>query len=73
MATAISVATARAVIGLCETRYTELTDGGCDEGVAADRVWDALVCALEKTDMHCYDPRDRLFENRLRTEAKKGS
>ena len=43
------------------------------EDVAADRVWDALNCALEKENMHCFDPRDRLFENQLRTVAQKGS
>ena len=56
----------------CERHYTALLDGGCDEDVAADRVWDALNCALEKQDTHCFDPRDRLFENRLRTVAQKG-
>jgi len=73
MAAKISVETACAVMELCEARYKELLDGGCVEDVAADRVWDALNCALEKQDMHCFDPRDRLFENRLRTIAQKGS
>jgi hypothetical protein len=68
----INVTLARNLMELCEERYTELTDGGCDEDVAADRVWDALVCAVEKPEMHCFDPRDRLFENRLRTVVKKG-
>ncbi len=73
MPTQISLATAQEIAGLCERRYKELVDSGCDEDVAADRVWDALNCALERTDAHCFDPRDRLFESRLRTEAAKGS
>jgi hypothetical protein len=56
---------------LCEERYRTLTVDGCDEDVAADRVFDALNCALDRTDQHCFDPRDRLFENRLRTVASK--
>lgn len=68
----ISIPCASSVIGECEHYYTALLDGGCDEDVAVDRVWDALNCALEKTDMHCFDPRDMLFENKLRTIAQKG-
>jgi len=68
----ISAECAREINHLCEQRYKSLTDGGCDEDVAADRVFDALICALERQDQHCFDPRDRLFENRLRTTAKKG-
>jgi hypothetical protein len=72
MPTPISVSLARDLFLLCEERYKALTDSGCDEDVAADRVWDALICAVEKPDTHCFDPRDRLFENRLRTVVKKG-
>lgn len=68
----ISLDTAQEVHRLCEQRYKVLTDGGCAEDVAADRIFDVLICALEKTDMHCFDPRDRLFENQLRTAAQKG-
>ncbi len=68
----ISVECAKDLAGLCEERYQELLDGGCDEDVATDRVWDALNCAVEHVDMHCFDPRDRLFENRLRTVVQKG-
>ena len=72
MPTPISVSLARDLMELCEERYKALTVSGCDEDVAADRVWDALICAVEKPHMHCFDPRDRLFENRLRTVVKKG-
>lgn len=72
MPTPISVSLARDLMELCEERYKALTVSGCDEDVAADRVFDALICALERQDQHCFDPRDRLFENRLRTTAKKG-
>jgi len=71
MAAKISVECAVKVAELCESRYRELLDGGCAEDVAADRVWDALTCALDRQDQHCFDPRDRLFENRLRTIAQK--
>lgn len=69
----ISVERAQELFDLCESRYKELLDGGCVEDVAADRVWDALNCALERREQHCFDSRDSLFENRLRTIAQKGS
>ena len=68
----ISTESAREINHLCEQRYKTLTDSGCDDDVAADRVWDALRCALEETDKHCYDPRDSLFEETLRQVARKG-
>ena len=68
----VSVECARSLAGLCEDRYQELINGGCDEDVAADRVWDVLTCALERGSQHCFDPRDSLFENKLRTAAQKG-
>lgn len=52
----------------CEERYSSLISDGCDEGVAADRTFDALRAALGETE-HAYDSRDRLFENQLRTIA----
>ena len=73
MAAKVSVETARAVLELCESRYQELLDGGCVEDVAADRVWDALSCALERQEQHCFDPRDSLFESGLRMVAQKGT
>lgn len=68
----ISVSCAQHLISVCEDRYQELLSCGCGEDVAADRVFDALNCALEQQQQHCFDPRDRLFENRLRTIAEKG-
>lgn len=62
-----SDATLASMLDACERRYRELTNGGCDEGVAADRTFDAYECALEDGDKHCFDSRDRLFENKLRT------
>lgn len=60
---------ALAVMALaCEERYSSLVSDGCDEGVAADRTFDALRAALGETE-HAYDSRDRLFENQLRTIA----
>lgn len=72
MTTQISLECSIELMKLCEERYRTLTNGGCDEDVAADRVFDALNCVLDKTDTHCFDPRDRLFENRLRTATEKG-
>lgn len=53
-------------LGKCEERYGQLVRGGCDPDVAADRTFDAWDSAL-MGEHHCYDPRDRLFENELRT------
>ena len=55
---------------LCEDRFTHLTESGCDEDVAADRTFDALQAALG-VYAHCCDPRDRLFEEKLRTAAER--
>lgn len=49
----------------CEGRYLALVADGCAEAVAAERTFEALRAACGETD-HCYDPRDRLFERRLR-------
>lgn len=68
----ISVECATKLAELCEHHYQSLITGGCIEDVAADRVWDALNCALEKPDTHCFDPCDRLFENKVRTVAQRG-
>jgi hypothetical protein len=68
----ISVECAGSIVAQCESWYSKLLNGGCTEDVAADRVWDALNCALERQDQHCFDPRDRLLENKLRTMAQKG-
>lgn len=50
----------------CTNYYERLIAGGCVEDVALDRTWDAYRCALARMDVHCFDPRDRLFESKLR-------
>lgn len=59
------------MIAASTARLNQLTADGCAEDVALDRTWDAYQCALLQTDFHCYDPRDRLFESKLRTIGKK--
>ena len=54
------------VADACERHYRELVDGGCDEDVAADRIFDALRCATEHPELHCFDRRDRALEYELR-------
>lgn len=56
----------------CEARYKQLVESGVDESVACDRVFDAYDCAIAQKETHCFDPRDRLFENRLRTIRERG-
>lgn len=67
-----SASTVLAMIRACTEQYNDLMAGGCAEDVALDRTWDAYVCALTQSSTHCYDPRDRLFESRLRTIREKG-
>ena len=63
--------TIRHLIELCEERYLYLTiEDGCDCDVAAGRTFDALEAALGVRS-HCYDLRDRLFENKLREAAER--
>ena len=57
----------------CTTHYQQLISGGCAEDVALDRTWDAYTNALEDSPVHCYDPRDRLFESKLRTMRERGA
>lgn len=57
--------------GECEARFSALVSDGCDEGVAADRTFDALRAALGEIP-HSFDSRDRLFETKLRTIAAEG-
>lgn len=59
--------TVLAMIRACTNHYEQLKAGGCAEDVALDRTWDAYTCALDDSDVHCFDPRDRLFESKLRT------
>lgn len=60
------------MIAACTARYNQLVTDGCAEDVALDRTWDAYSCALSQSSTSCYDPRDRLFESKLRTIRKKG-
>ncbi len=55
---------------LCEGRYQQLIRSGCDPDVAADRTFDALRAALGEVPQ-CFDKRDRLFENKLRSVAER--
>lgn len=59
---------------VCEDSYQQLVNGGCTEDVACDRVFDTLHCVLDEEDMHCFDPRDKALEDRLREiVARKGA
>lgn len=57
------------MLWVCNERYKNLIDSGCAEDVALDRTWDAFECAFNGADVHCFDPRDRLFESKLRMIA----
>ena len=63
----LSDATVERMLWACNERLKNLVTSGCDESVALDRTWDAFVCAFEERPAHCFDPRDHLFENQLRT------
>ena len=63
----VSNETALALSMACSDHYNRLMDGGCDKDVALDRTMDALEVAVESQERHCFDKRDRLFENYLRT------
>jgi len=67
MATMPSRATVASMLDACEARYKELVASGVSEDVACDRTFDAYSCAFAQGDAHCFDPRDRLFESKLRT------
>jgi hypothetical protein len=64
--------TMRAMLIACEKHFDQLKTGGCTDDVAADRTWDAYTCALDAPEVHCFDPRDRLFESKLRSIKEKG-
>lgn len=55
---------------LCEQRNEQLIKDGCEEEVARDRTFDAYEAALG-IHPRCFDPRDRLFENKLREAAER--
>lgn len=67
-----SISTIAAMLDSCEARYKQLVAAGVAEDVACDRTYDAYSCAFAQSDVHCFDPRDRLFENKLRNIRKKG-
>jgi len=67
-----SDATIAHMLTLCDERLLELTGDGVDEGVALDRIFDCFEQAINHSDKRCYDQRDRIFENRLRTAERKG-
>lgn len=67
-----SPSTVLAMLIACNDRFTQLITDGCAEGVALDRTWDAYTCAFDLSDAHCFDPRDRLFESKLRTIRERG-
>ena len=59
------------LMSLCEKRYDQLVNrDGCTADVARDRTYDCLQAALGEVE-HCCDPRDRLFESKLRTAAER--
>ena len=60
------------MLAACGEHYRQLVTGGCEESIALDRTWDAYECAFLGGDAHCFDPRDRLLENRLRTIKERG-
>jgi hypothetical protein len=55
----------------CETHYAALLRGGCEQEIALERTWDALRQAFG--DGHCYDPRERMLELRIRETLKEGN
>lgn len=67
-----SAVTVAEMLDCCESHYVHLLEEGVDSDVACDRVFDAYDCAFAQKGIHCFDPRDRLFENRLRTIRERG-
>lgn len=72
MATMPSDRTVLVMLQACNDHFTKLVSGGCAEDVALDRTWDAYVCAFDQSAAHCFDPRDHLFEAKLRTIRERG-
>ena len=64
--------TVAAMLKACDGRFTQLVSDGCAEQVALDRTWDAYSCAFMQSSIRCFDPRDRLFESKLRTIRERG-
>ena len=67
-----SRATTAEMLDACSGYMAQLESAGVTVDVAVDRTWDAYVVAWLDMDVHCCDPRDRLFENKLRTIRKRG-
>lgn len=65
--------TVASMLFACTTHYQQLITGGCSKDVALDRTWDAYTCALNDSPVQCFDPRDRLFEGKLRTIRERGA
>ena len=59
------------MLASCETRFCQLVQAGVSEEVARDRVFDAYDHAFNDSAEHCFDKRDRVFENLLRTIKEK--
>lgn len=53
----------------CERHFEQLIKQGCSEDVAADRTFDAFDGVF--ADHACFDHRDTLFQNELRTIAER--
>lgn len=61
------------MLAACDERYGHLIADGVSEDVALDRIWDCYETVWLGLERHCFDKRDRLFENRLRTIREKGT
>lgn len=67
-----SALTVLSMLRACTDHFERLIASGCANDVALDRTWDAYVCAFAQSSGHCFDPRDRLLESKLRTIRQKG-
>lgn len=67
-----SPSTVASMLDACEAQYIHLVKDGVSEDVACDRVFDAYDCAFAQKETRCFDPRDRLFESKLRTIRERG-
>ncbi len=57
------------MLDACERHFEQLVKQGCSEDVAADRTFDAFDGVF--ADHACFDRRDALFQNELRTIAER--
>ena len=65
-------ATVASMLAACNDYYSTLLRSGCADDVALDRTWDCYERAFYG-DGQCFDPRDRLFESKLRKLREKGA